>query len=682
VSASEAIQPTHLERLALVYVRQSSPHQVLANQESLKLQYDLQHRACAAGWDPTRVRVIDADLGRTGRTAEGRRGFQEVVSLVNQERVGILFAYDVTRLARNCTDWYQLLDLCGYRRCLVGDQDGIYDPTTPNGRLILGLKGLIAELELHTLRARLTAGLVNKAQRGELALTLPVGLVRDALGRVLKHPDQEVQHRLELVFTSFLQVKAACQVVRFFNDRDLLLPRKGRFGDLVWRPPTVPAILGILKNPAYAGAFVYGRSRATPRANAPHQRVQKPLPMDQWKVCHRDKYPAYIDWATFEKIQGMVRDNHSEYDRNKTRGVPRAGKALLHGLVYCGECGHKMVVQYKGRPCYLCNYLRQQYQVPVCQNLPADPIDAHVVQAFLQALSPVELDLYGRAVAALRQEEEQARQAQQQQVERLRYQARLAERQYNQADPDNRLVAAELERRWETALRDLQAAEGRLQREPHQPPGPEVLSPEERAAFLQAGRKVPELWRQGRLTTQQQKAFLRCLIDKVVVHRSAPDALQVRIVWRGGETTAAVVPVTIGSLARLPSAPEMEKEILALARAGKTDEEIAALLTQQGYRSPKHATVLPSTVRILRLRYRLLRERRQSHPRRIPGRLTVPQIAQATGITPHWIYDRIHNGTIRVTRDRKTRLYLFPDEPRTITLFKQLQAGTLQKLRF
>jgi DNA invertase Pin-like site-specific DNA recombinase len=682
VSASEAIQPSHLERLALVYVRQSSPHQVLANQESLKLQYDLRHRACAAGWDPAWVRVIDADLGRTGRTVEGRRGFQEVVSLVNQEQVGILFAYDVTRLARNCTDWYQLLDLCGYRHCLVGDQDGIYDPTTPNGRLILGLKGLIAELELHTLRARLTAGLVNKAKRGELALALPAGLVRDALGRVLKRPDQEVQHRLELVFTSFLQVKAACQVVRCFNDRDLLLPRKDRCGDLVWRRPTVPAVLGILKNPAYAGAFVYGRSRATPRANAPHQRVQKPLPMDQWKVCHRDKYPAYIDWATFEKIQGMVRDNHSEYDRNQTRGVPRPGKALLHGLVYCGDCGHKMVVQYKGRPCYLCNYLRQHYQVPVCQNLPADPIDAHVVGAFLQALSPVELDLYGRAVAALRQDEEQVRQAQQQQVERLRYQARLAERQYNQADPDNRLVAAELERRWETALRELQAAEQRLQSEPQQPQGPEVLSPEERAAFLQAGKRIPELWRQGRLTTQQQKAFLRCLLDKVVVHRSAPDALQVRMVWRGGETTAAVVPVTVGALARLSSAPEMEKEILRLAKAGKTDEEIAALLTQQGHRSPKHSTVLPSTVRLLRLRHRLLRERRQSHLRRIPGRLTVPQVAQATGITPHWIYDRIHNGTIRVTRDRKTRLYLFPDEPGTITLFKQLQAGTLQKLRF
>ena len=214
MSTSETIQPDHLRRLAVVYVRQSSPHQALANQESLKLQYDLQHRARAAGWDPARSASSTPTWAAPAARAEGRPGFQELVTLVNQEQVGIIFAYDVTRLARNCTDWYQLLDLCGYRHCLVGDQDGIYDPATPNGRLILGLKGLISELELHTLRARLTAGLLNKAQRGELALTLPVGLVRDPLGRVFKHPDQEVQGRLDLVFTTFLQVKAACQVVR------------------------------------------------------------------------------------------------------------------------------------------------------------------------------------------------------------------------------------------------------------------------------------------------------------------------------------------------------------------------------------------------------------------------------------------------------------------------------------
>src|SRR5262245_29783491 len=580
MSTPEAVRPLHLSRLALVYVRQSSPHQALNNLESLKLQYDLRHKAHAAGWGPGQVLVIDADLGRTGRTAQGRPGFQELVALVNQEQVGIVLAYDVTRLARNCTDWYALLDLCGWRHCLVADQDGIYDPATPNGRLILGLKGLISELELHTIRARLTAGLLKKAQRGELALQLPAGLIRDPLGRVFKHPAQEVQGRLDLVFSTFLQVHSACRVVRQLNDLELLLPRRDRFGDLVWRQPTVPAVLSILKNPAYAGAFVYGRTRAVPRAGAPQERTQKPLPMAEWKIRIPDRYPAYIDWPTFETIQGMITDNHSEYDRNQTRGVPRAGKALLHGLVCCGECGHKMVVQYKNGTRYLCNYLRQHYQVPVCQNLPADPIDDWVVGAFFDVLSPAELDLYGKAVEALRQDGEQVRQAQQQQLERLGYQARLAERQYNQADPDNRLVAAELERRWETALRQLKEAEAEYRQQQQQPRPAEALSAQEREAFLQAGKKIPQLWEQGRLSQQQKKAFLRCLIDKVVVHRSAPDTLQVRIVWRGGEATAKALTVTVGALARRSNSAEMEKAILELARQGKSDEEIATLLTQ------------------------------------------------------------------------------------------------------
>jgi DNA invertase Pin-like site-specific DNA recombinase len=682
MSTSDLIKPFHLERLAIIYIRQSSPHQALTNQESTRLQYALQQRALELGWHEHQIRIIDEDQGRTARTTEGRHGLKELATLLTLEHVGIIFSIEVTRLCRNCSDWYPLLDLCGYRRCLIADRDGIYDPSTINGRLLLGLKGQISELELHTLRGRLTDGLLNKAGRGDLALTLPVGLIRDPLQRVVKHPDLEVQGRIALIFETFLQVRSATQVVRSFNANRLFIPRKDDLGDIVWRRPTVPAICSTLENPAYGGAFVYGRTRSILKPGSTSERTQVRLPMEEWKIRINDKYPAYVDWATFETIQAMLRDNCSEYDRNKTRGVARPGKALLHGIVHCGECGHQMVVQYKPKTHYICNYLRQQYQVPVCQRLPADPIDDFVVQAFFAALAPAELDLYDQAAAAIRHEAETVDRAQREQIERLRYEARLAERQFTRADPENRLVAAELERRWEAALRELHQAEASYQRAlEDQDPSP-AIPPDLRRGLEQVGRNLPELWGQDRLTQPQKKSLLRCLIDKVVIRRTAPDSVEARIVWRGGDTTTAAIAVTVNALARLSSAREMEEAILSMARQGRTDEEIAEHLTRHGHRSPKGPTVLVSTVRIIRLRHRLLVKRSQSHPRRVPGQLTVSQVAERLEISKHWLYDRIHNGTIQVSLDQDRKIYLFPDNSMTIIALEKLKAGEIQEVRF
>jgi DNA invertase Pin-like site-specific DNA recombinase len=681
MSISELITPFHLSRKALIYVRQSNPHQVLTNQESRHLQYALQQRARECGWVPEAIEVIDADLGRTASTTQGREGFKEIVAQVTLDQVGIIFSYDVTRLSRNCTDWYQVLDLCGYRRCLIGDRDGIYDPATINGRLLLGLKGQISELELHTLKARLTAGLLNKARRGELALPLPVGLTRDALGRVVKRPDREVQGRIDLVFATFLRIRTLSGVVRSFQSEDLLLPRRDTFGDVVWRRSTVPSIRAILKNPAYAGSFVYGRTR-TVRESPDRPPVQKPVPVSEWRIHLRDVYPPYIDWATFEKIQAMIRDNHSEYDRNKTRGVPRPGKALLHGLVYCGECGHKLTVQYKGKTQYVCNSMWKQHRVPVCQRVPGDPIDDRVVDLFFEALAPAELDVYDRVQASLAEEREQIGRARRQQLERLRYQARLAERQYQKVDPDNRLVAAELETRWETALQELKQAEEAFEHEQYEPSALNQLDPETRRALTEAGQRLPEWWRAGRFSQEQKKALLRCLIDKVIVHRAAPDMVRCRVVWKGGETTDTDVTVTVGSWSRLSGGREMEETILELARQGMRDEEIARRLTEGGHRSPRQVTVLTSTVRAVRLRHQLYRSGRQSHPRRIPGFLTVPQLASELKLPRHWISDRIHDGTIQVELDAAHKAYLFPDTPETLARFRLLLAGELNTLRF
>ena len=485
MTTSELITPQHRARKALIYVRQSTPQQALSHQESLRLQYALEQRAVSLGWRPEDVVVVDADVGLTATSAEHRAGFKEVVAQVTLGQVGILLSYDVTRLARNCSDWYPLLDVCGYRRCLIADRDGIYDPGSPNGRLLLGLKGQLSELELHTIRARLTAGLLNKAERGELALTLPVGLVRDALGRVVKDPHREVQDRLALVFTTFLEVRSATRVLHYFNKNDLLLPRRDRFGDVVWKKPTVAAILEILKNPAYAGAFVYGRTRTTTIGPSPTNKKLERLPIDQWKIRVNDVYPPYIPWETFERIQAMLQDNYAEYDRNKSRGIPRPGKALLHGIIY------------KGRTQYLCTYLRGQYGVPVCQHIPADPVDDAVVEAFFAALSPVELDAYARALATEQARDERVDHAHQQHLERLRYEAEVAQRQFIRVDPDNRLVAAELERRWETALGALKQAEATYAQQ-RRPPAPTFpLPPEVRARFEAVGQHLPQLWRQG-----------------------------------------------------------------------------------------------------------------------------------------------------------------------------------------
>lgn len=488
---SDLISPRHLARSAVIYVRQSTLQQVISNQESQRLQYALKQRALDLGWLAEDIVIIDSDLAISGASTQGREGFKDLAAKVSLGQVGIILSTEVTRLSRNCTDWYPLLDVCGYMSCLIADRDGIYDPGSPNGRLLLGLKGQMSEMELHMIRSRLTTGLLNKARRGELALKLPIGLIRDKNGIVQKNPNQEVQSRLHLVFTSFLQEKSASKVLRLFNAQGLRIPRHDRFGDLIWKNPSVAAILSTLKNPAYAGAFVYGRTKTVrPPAQRP---TQIKLPMEEWRIHVSDKYPSYISWQTYEKIQIILKDNYAEYDRNKSRGCPRPGSALLHGLVYCGECGHKMVVQYKNSPRYICNALRQQWGSPVYQYIPADAVDKEVVEAFFAALSPVEIDIYARALEQKKKGDEQISHAKAQQIERLRYEAALAKRQYMKVDPENRLVASELEKRWEAALRDLKQAEDSLEQLKLAPATPLKITAELKEAFSQLGRKLPTI---------------------------------------------------------------------------------------------------------------------------------------------------------------------------------------------
>jgi DNA invertase Pin-like site-specific DNA recombinase len=679
---SELVTVQHLGRKAVIYIRQSTPQQVLSNQESLRLQYALRQRAQDLGWHEADIEVIDTDLGRSGATVTQREGFKDLIARVTLGEVGIVLSYEVTRLARNCSDWYPLLDLCGYRQCLIGDRDGVYDPGSANGRLLLGLKGTISEVELHTLRGRLTAGLLSKAERGELALLLPAGLARGPHGAVMKHPDREVQERIGLVFATFLELGSVGKVIRSFRHRTLAVPRLDRFGEVVWRTPTESMISAILRNPAYAGAFVYGRTRSCRATYANGKLITARCPMAEWKVIVKDRYPAYIGWAEFERIQAMLRDNHAEYVRNRTRGMPRDGAALLQGSVWCGRCGHKMAVEYKNANRYVCNFLQRSQGGPLCQHLPADPIDAQVVAAFFAAASPEELTAWQRAQDTRRQAEDALDRAEAQQVERLRYQAMLAERQFNRVDPDNRLVASELEHRWEVALRELRQAEEALAQHRASRTQPDTLTSEERDDFLALGPQLPAMWQQPGMDRAHKKALLRCLIEKVILHRTAPERIDIRIVWRGGEISEKQVEPKVHALHALTRSADMQTRMLELARQGMTDAEAAEVLTSEGYRSPRCNHVLARTVQVFRQRHRVLRGVSRTHPRHIPGWLTMAELAKRVQVSRCWIERRIWNGTIVITRHVAAKRYLFPDTEETIAALQKLKSGKLNNLNF
>lgn len=680
MNISDLIQPRHLARRAVIYVRQSTPQQVVNNRESQHLQYALAQRARDLGWHERDIQIVDTDLGVTGKTTEGRTGFQQLVADVALAEVGILIAYEAQRLARNCTHWYQLLDLCGGTDCLIADRDGVYDASSINGRLLLGLKGQISELELHILRGRLNEGLMNKAKRGELAQHLPTGLVRLPTGEVVKHPDRAVQSRLSLVFETYLEKRALAKVVRCFQKQKLKIPRRDYFGDIHWKQPTLASIVSTLKNPAYAGAYVRGRSQTVWEEKAGKMRT-KQLPIREWKICIRDKYPAYISWETFETIDQMLEDNYGAYRRNQSRGVPREGKALLQGIVYCGQCSHKMTLQYTEGVRYICNHLQQQHGEPLCQRLPADPIDNQVVQWLFDALSVAEIDLSASALEEADRRRDELLAAHRKEVERLRYQARLVERQYQHADPENRLVAAELEQRWEVALRELKEAEESLACK-EQTAQRWALPADLLEMLKEFGPRLPELWEQGLFDSAQKKTLLRTMIDKVVIHRAARDKVRTRVVWRGGATTTEDVTIRVGSFAELSGAKKMEESIIRLARSGQSDKQIAEWLTGQGYHSPMRDVVLTSTVRKVRLHHRILHQPSQSHPRHVDGYLTVPQLAAKLEISPSWIHDRIRKGIIRVKKDASTKCYLFPDKKATLTQFRQLVAGKTTDLDY
>ncbi|MEE8286979.1 MAG: recombinase family protein [Gammaproteobacteria bacterium] len=587
------VTTAHLAKLAYVYIRQSSLKQVLQNPESTDLQYRLVERATQLGWPADRVHVIDADLGKSGASAEHRSGFQFLMAEIGLSRVGLVMSLDASRLARNNSDWYRLIELCSMVGALIADSEQLYEPRLYHDRLILGLSGMMSEAELHNLRMRLQAGARHKAERGELQRHLPIGLVREGDGSVMLNPNEQVQARLRLIFTKFTALGSARAVRTYMVQENLWIPSRPVRGpgphQTVWNPPRASAILRILHNPAYAGAYVYGQYGLDPVRHTPSRRGSGVirLPMDQWAVCLQGVYPAYIPWDTYLDNANRLRANRNGFLRGG-EGAPRCGRAVLQGIVICGRCARRMRVRSSGPqgdyPVYRCALEAQDYGGEYCQEVRAPGVDAAVESLVLEALAPERITLALEALDQLGLEREALERQWQLRLERTRYEAQRAQRQYDAVEPDHRLVARTLESQWEGKLREVEGAEQdyeRWKREHH----PD-LTPQERQEILAIGEDLPRVWHAETTTHADRKYLLRLLVTEVLVDQKRwHGKVWLQINWQTGASSEhAIIRSAVRSRDHVDG-ERVQERIGQLYAQRQTDRQIAAALNTEGYRT-------------------------------------------------------------------------------------------------
>lgn len=585
--ASTKVHEQHLERLAIVYVRQSTPQQMVEHRESLERQYALSDYALALGWSSARILTIDEDLGRSGRTAEGRPGFQRLLAEVSMDHVGIIVGLEMSRFARSCKDWHHLLEVCAVFGTLLADQDGVYDPNDPNDRLLLGLRGTISEVELHTMRNRLDRGKMHKAERGELFMALPIGYAFSPSKEVILEPDAQARRVVQLIFEKFDELGSTTAVFRYLLEHDIKIgvrPHDGPSpGVLTWRRAKIRTVFSMLHHPMYAGTYVYGRCPIDPkrRLNRNNKPARKWVPRDEWKVMIHDSVPAYITWEQYEANQERMRQNASRWD---SRCSARKGAALLGGLVVCGHCGKRFGVIYPGR-CktrYECVSHLREGRAKSCQGISAYCVDDLVVQQVLRALKPASLELSLLACENIRQERERLTTLRRQDLQRAAYEAMRAERHYRSVDPENRMVASTLEKEWEEALtkqRQLQEDFERIQRQT-----PQGLKETERIQIQRLACDLPGLWHAPETTAADRKEIVRGLIEKVVVTTHGhTEHVDVTIHWQGGFVSQHAVIRRVRMHEQLRDFEAIRNCVRAGHAAGLLSAQIAEQLQQAGF---------------------------------------------------------------------------------------------------
>jgi DNA invertase Pin-like site-specific DNA recombinase len=653
------ITPDHLRRLAYLYVRQSSLHQVQGNQESTKRQYDLKRRARALGWSPEQIVVIDEDQGLSGASATERKGFQRLVAEVGLGRVGVVIGLEVSRLARNSSDWHRLLEICALAATLILDEDGIYDPSHFNDRLLLGLKGTMSEAELHVLRARLIGGQLNKARRGELWMRPPIGFVYDHKQRLVFDPDKQIRDTVQLLFDTFRRAGSALAVVRHFTAKGVLWPRRistgVRAGEVVFGDLELSRVLQVLHNPRYAGAYVYGRTWRRKTGLDGQARYHR-LKREQWKVFLPNAHPGYIAWQEFEANQTKLLDNANGYGPDRRKSPPREGTALLQGLVICGSCGGRMTVRYDNRkghpvPSYVCQRRSIETAQPLCQNIPGRGLDEAVSQAVLAAINPASLDVTLQVFEELRVRKAELERIRQARVERAREEAELARRQYMLVRPENRLVADSLEREWNESLALLAQAEDDYARAAKEDPA--ELSAEDKERIRALALDLPRLWKEPRTPYRDRKRMIRLLIEDVTLKRA--HSIQIHIRWKGGATTSLHQPLPVPATDLFRTPASIVEHVRALA-ARETDAQIAHRLNARSLRTGRGNLFTRGRVRNIRIAHGI--ESLTEHLRQA-GWMTSSEMADSIGVHKQTVHRFAREGVLRACRptDRKDLLF-------------------------
>jgi DNA invertase Pin-like site-specific DNA recombinase len=587
---SHKITEEHLQLAAILYVRQSTSAQLRDHQESTARQYALKERLLAFGWPDERVVVIDDDLGLSGNGSVERRGFRRLLKLVTEQQVGIVLGLEMSRLARNSKDWHDLFEVCAIFHTLVADEDGVFDPQDPNDRLVLGLKGIIAEMELHTMKVRLERGRLNKAQRGQLFHDVPVGYVLDERGLPQLDPDESARHVMKMFFELFQTLGSSNALFHHLSEHNIKLPfrenRRDRMGLIMWRLAAKTTVYQLLKHPLYAGAYGYGRRKRyseKPRAKG----GKKYLPPEQWKVLIKDLHPAYITWEQYDSNQRRLHENDNVGDRS---GPVRGGSALLAGIVMCARCGRRLSPTYprSNHATYYCGRHRTVAHAEPCQSsVRCAILDELVTRKLLEALAPAGVDLSLRVLEDEQMRREQLESLYAHRVEQVRYAVDVAERRFKHVDPANRLVADRLEREWEAALGEMQRATNELDQLRSRQPV--KLSDREQQELRQTCEDITALWYAASIEDRKQIVRLMLRRVEVEVHNNT-ERVSVRLHWSGGFESSHEIRRPVMQFQQLEAYDQLMDRVLELTLAGNRPAKVAALLEREGFRSPRSDT--------------------------------------------------------------------------------------------